>query len=397
MCKDMQGKCIGSSQEKATLKYRPIYCIAPKVTERDTTACVNHENFLFLVKTLHGKKSWKKIQLIKFELQSILKHEFNILHQYNVSENLKNNLKDNECFILVDFSENYSCKYGTEVQSVHFGANRQQLTIHTGKIWTTRFDTGFATVSESLRHDAAAAVMAHLQNIVDFYLPQLDNVKTLHFMSDGPTTQYKNRTMFYLITQLLPKCYSQIKRITYNFSESGHGKGPADGIGAALKRICDDEILYGRDITDLNSFLPAVTKKAKKIHVSSVSLGRIEEIDKILKDVELQTFVGTRKIHQYTWSEETREVIYFNSLSCLNCTPGTICKHFSEGQLKYESENPNSTIKRKKEKVSKSTGNKSKVISSKTKRSLQAEHENSKDMKDQSNTSGLRRSLRFLF
>lgn len=293
-------------------------------------------------------------------------------------------------------SENYSCKYETEVQSVDFGASRQQLTIHIRKIWTTRFDTVFATVSESLRHDAAA-VMANLQDILDFYLPQQDNVKTLHFMSDGPTTLYKNRTMFYLITQLLPKRYSQIKKITYNFSESGHGKGPADGIGAALKRICDDEISYGRDITDLNSLLFTVTKKDKKIHVSSVSLARIEEIDKILKDVKLQMFVGTRKIHQYTWSEETREVIYFNSLSCLNCTPGTICKPFFIGQLKYESENPNSTIKRKKEKVSKSTGNKSKVTSSKTKRSLQAEHENSKDMKDQSNTSGLRRSLRFLF
>lgn len=211
--------------------------------------------------------------LFKIELESILKHEYNIYHQYNVVENLKDNLKDDDCFVLIDFSENYSCKYGSEVQSVHFGATKQQLTIHTGVIWTTSFTQGFATISKSLRHDSAA-VMAHLLDIFYYYLPQLDYVKTLHFMSDGPTTQYKNRTMFYLIIHLLPKYYSQIERITYNFSESGHGKGPADGIGAAIKRICDDKVSYGQDISDLNAFLLAVKEHSKKIHVASGKLNR---------------------------------------------------------------------------------------------------------------------------
>lgn len=34
--------------------------------------------------------------------------------------------------ILKYFSENYNCKYSTEVQAVHFGASHQQATLHTG-------------------------------------------------------------------------------------------------------------------------------------------------------------------------------------------------------------------------------------------------------------------------
>lgn len=37
-------------------RYHPIYCKAPKVSERNTCACVAHENFSFLIKALHEKK-----------------------------------------------------------------------------------------------------------------------------------------------------------------------------------------------------------------------------------------------------------------------------------------------------------------------------------------------------
>lgn len=126
-------------------------------------------------------------------------------------------------------------------------------------LYTTSFSRGFATISESLRHDSFA-VMAYLQDALDFYMPQLNDMKTLHIISDGPTTQYKNRTMFYLITQKLPRRNPQIKELTYNFSEAGHRKGPADGIGTTIKRICDNEIKYGQDISDLSSFLSVIKK-----------------------------------------------------------------------------------------------------------------------------------------
>ena len=38
---------------------------------------------------------------------------------------LKENLKENECLIHVDFSENYECKMSREIQTMHFGESKK--------------------------------------------------------------------------------------------------------------------------------------------------------------------------------------------------------------------------------------------------------------------------------
>ncbi|CAG5075419.1 Protein of unknown function, partial [Cotesia congregata] len=40
-------------------------------------------------------------------------------------------------------------------------------------------------------------------------------------------------------------------------------------------------------------------------------------------------------MHQYTWSRENSGLILFNSLMCLDCQPGTMCEHFSMGEINY--------------------------------------------------------------
>lgn len=57
---------------------------------------------------------------------------------------------------------------------------------------------------------------------------------------------------FYLFCQQLAK-YG-IGVATWTFSESGHGKGEADGIGGSLKRKADRMIVEGKHITNANEF-----------------------------------------------------------------------------------------------------------------------------------------------
>jgi len=64
------------------------------------------------------------------------------------------------------------------------------------------------------------------------------------FFTDGPVTKYRQKKNFYLFSTLLQN-YSFL---TWNFWEASHGKGPADGIGAALKRSADKLIREGTDI-----------------------------------------------------------------------------------------------------------------------------------------------------
>ena len=103
-------------------------------------------------------------------------------------------------------------------------------------VYSSYFSQDFATLSKSLRHDPTA-IIVHIKKILDVYLIANPEIKKLHIMSDGPTTQYRNKKMFYLITLYLVQCDSQLEDITYNFSEASHGKSSADGIGGYLKKF----------------------------------------------------------------------------------------------------------------------------------------------------------------
>ncbi|CAH1111911.1 unnamed protein product [Psylliodes chrysocephalus] len=58
---------------------------------------------------------------LKKDLPKYMLHMRNIIRQYKVINDVKNNLAGNEILIHMDFSENYNCKYGEEIQSAHFG------------------------------------------------------------------------------------------------------------------------------------------------------------------------------------------------------------------------------------------------------------------------------------
>ncbi|KAJ3605026.1 hypothetical protein NHX12_027077 [Muraenolepis orangiensis] len=65
-------------------------------------------------------------------------------------------------------------------------------------------------------------------------------------VSDGPTTQYRSKkNLFFLSTEPFKMGFV---RVTWNFLEAGHGKGPADGVGAAVKRTADALVAKGMDI-----------------------------------------------------------------------------------------------------------------------------------------------------
>jgi hypothetical protein len=58
-----------------------------------------------------------------------------------------------ECIVHIDFSENFTCKMSSEIQSMHFGASKHQLSLHTAVYYIgnnsnqTTFCTGIVTDS----------------------------------------------------------------------------------------------------------------------------------------------------------------------------------------------------------------------------------------------------------
>ncbi|CAB3234211.1 unnamed protein product [Arctia plantaginis] len=82
------------------------------------------------------------IKKLECDLKPFMNHCANIVNQSLALRNTKDNLKTYECVLHIDFSENYNTKFGTEIQSMHFGGNRKQLTLHTAVLYYYNQTTG---------------------------------------------------------------------------------------------------------------------------------------------------------------------------------------------------------------------------------------------------------------
>lgn len=253
----------------------------------------------FLTKDVFKCKLGELIKTYESAQETLLLHVLNIRHQYQEIRYLKNNLTDQDMLLHVDFSENYKCKFSSEPQAVHFGASRQQITLHTGVVYTSDFKQGFCTLSPSLRHDPEA-IIAHLKPVLEKYLDKFKNVKNLHFLSDSPCTQYRNKTMFFLIANRLPFLFPKIEKITWNYSEAGHGKGAPDGIGGVLKRMADRVVAEGNDIKNLDVLFSCLVEKTNNLLLIKVDNNMIKNESDWIKHklTDIQTVPGTLKVHQ---------------------------------------------------------------------------------------------------
>ncbi|CAG9787961.1 unnamed protein product [Diatraea saccharalis] len=334
-------------------KYRPYYVIPPKLSDRETCSCVKHENILMKIKKLtslgmiettnlndtlsivvcnldskacaygecltccnkciefnkdtcdkneivtwdefatqeheyinknDGKMSTTK-KVVKKEvhdklkaltsafnedLKMMKKHVFNIKHQYAQYLSCITNLKSNEVAIHIDFSENYLCKLSTEVQSMHFGASKPQVTLHTGVLYVKgKKPQSFGSVSACNDHTPEA--------IWGMGFP-----------------------------------YS-----TWNFSEAGHDKGAADGVGGALKRRLDDLVKHGTDIPDAHTAYTLIKNSDTAIMIFYI---REDDIAKNSVEEDLVPVPQTMMLHQICNTDKTN-VIRFRFLSCFCDAP----------------------------------------------------------------------------
>lgn len=242
----------------------------------------------------------------KQNFDKFINHTYKIVNQYRAMRTLKENLHLQEAVLHIDFSENYSLKYGAEVQSFHFGGSRQQVSLHTAVIYTHDFATGsvaptsMCTISRCLRHDAPA-VWAHLITIIDETTKRNPFIDTIHILSDSPTSQYRNKFIFYLISQL-KNDFAQIEKVTWNYLEAGHGKGAPDGVGAVMKRTADRIVNFGQDAGTFEQFLDILSTKVENIVIKCVEEVDITKREKMFPK-QIKTFRGTFSTYQVLWNK----------------------------------------------------------------------------------------------
>ncbi|CAG4918489.1 unnamed protein product [Colias eurytheme] len=186
-----------------------------------------------------------------------------------------------------------------------------------------------------MRHDAAA-VLAHILPLIEF-VELLGKIDSIHFQSDSPSSQYRNKTMFYIISKLY-WYYTNLRLVTWNYTEAGHGKGAADGIGGTVKRLADAAVAHGNNIVSIDDFVSVVTYSTASIIIKIIEEHKIFENDLIIPSDQLQPLKGTNKVHQVVWGKEQNNLI-FRETSCFVCY-GVDCNHTEHiGVLKYNNGN----------------------------------------------------------
>ena len=330
----MYGECTECKEKKISLsnvdrgKQTWVYSWQNKTKEREVQKPDGQSKIRVRI-TVKEKIQYTLYQLAE-ELTDFLKakftrHIFNIRHQYQKTKALKETLSDDSCIIHIDFSENYSCKYATEPQSVHFGASRNQVSLHTGVLYRhMQPPLSFCSMSENTRHDPSA-IWAHLHPILEDLKSSNPNIKTVHFMSDGPTTQYRSRKHFFLMKEKMHKMYG-FTTVTWNFSESGHGKGAPDGIGGVVKSEADRLVAQGADVVNVHDLYTCLDALNLKIRLHKIPSDHIRQIDAELPS-PIALVPGTLSVHQVI-SNETEDFILTRVLSCF-CSKDRVCQCFA--------------------------------------------------------------------
>lgn len=155
----------------------------------------------------------------------------------------------------MDFAENYLCQSLQAVQSSYW--NGTMVSLHP-VVTYFKDDNGslqhksFVFTSDELSHNATA-VFSIIQKLI-IELKQLVSPPLLyiHYWTDSPTSQYRNKTMF-AVTANHPNEFGMAA--VWNYFEAGHGKGPCDGVGGTAKRMADDAVKTGKaTIQDAHEF-----------------------------------------------------------------------------------------------------------------------------------------------
>ncbi|KAL4711337.1 hypothetical protein ACJJTC_019178 [Scirpophaga incertulas] len=170
----------------------------------------------------------------------------------------------------------------------------------------------FSSVSPCLRHDAFA-VFAHLK-VALVHMINHQQIKVLHIVSDGPSSQYKNKNNIYLFTQHLVHILG-ITEATWNVTERSHGKGPADRVGAAIKETANKYVLGGNDIPDYSTFLQVFKSKSNDLLYEECQ-SEIESAEELLKTAgQLKIIPGVKNCHQITWNRQDPRTVHLRDLT----------------------------------------------------------------------------------
>ena len=220
--------------------------------------------------------------------------------RYTQLTQLKENLPANRIIIKMDFAENFTCAYTDAVQSAYL--NQATVTLHPCvvyyKVGEQLKHTSYVYVSP-LNYHNSSMVITILKALMKKDLQALiseKGIQMVHYITDRPFSQYHNRLMSDAVAN--HKEFFGIEA-RWKYFESGHGKGPCDGIVGSVKRMAEQAGKHGTPMADADDFFKWASETGGAVNYTWIGQ---EEYDLSQKEVnmlqaQIAAVKGTGMLH----------------------------------------------------------------------------------------------------
>ena len=300
--------------------YPDAESVSTLVEQADTTSEISFSQWQ-RVKCDDGKQRTKIVvcklpaddflQKVTRVVEDFRDHAGRVNTQYVELKKLKDSLPTTSLLLQMDFAENFSCSSGPRnVQSSYW--NPQTVTLHPIMVYYRETVGGellrksFCYMSSVPSHNTTIVVTILKSLLLTELRPLIDHldINKVYYITDSPVSQYRNKFIFYVVS-----CHQQIFGMpaVWHYFEKGHGKGPCDGIGGAVKRGAAQAAKHGVPMADAHQFHDWAMQHESGI--SFVMISRFEynhtEADVTLIEKRLQPVSHTLSLHSIrsnTWN-----------------------------------------------------------------------------------------------
>ncbi|CAC5416239.1 unnamed protein product [Mytilus coruscus] len=232
-------------------RLRPRHILTAKFISRTSCLCIKHQNMALKCQTLKKynifvRENPKHLigQSLEIErsMDQMLENRvtYRVWKQVPVEEKKKmkiieNTVEKNEFIEIMKVEMNQFASH----------VDRTPVTIHPVVVYfrgqSKLEHKSIAIISDELSH-STSTVCTFLDSLIPVLKEICPNVECVHYWTDSPSSQYRNKTIFDLVAN-----HSSVYGIQarWNYFESGHGKGPCDGLGGTIKRMADEAVKRG--------------------------------------------------------------------------------------------------------------------------------------------------------
>ena len=232
------------------------------------------------------------------EMPEIRAHCHRISAQYEAVAHIRENIQPClEVVCQMDYSENWVSKFFKEISAVYF--DNAQFTLHPMVI-TFKTEEGelrtktYVGVTRETSH-SAATTFSFIKKLVTVLFDFLPALSVMHFVSDGPSNQYRNRTIVQLVRRF-PQLFAGV-RASWCWLESGHGKGPCDGVGGGIKKKADNLIKGGKIIRTIHEMAKCLEEAGSTSVMLKVTKAEIQETRDEMKEWQIPAVKGLMTTH----------------------------------------------------------------------------------------------------